>query len=181
MAVNVKWAPLAAVNADHYNIYRSAAQSGPFVKIGQTPQPALPLPVQIQFLDSTGDIAKWYLIEPVDLDGIPGISTGAFRVSTNAALTQVWDLVVDASNKPVAGLRIEARLSHAAFFNNLIVPQSVSTVTDANGYWQLELYPNSVLAPTDTDYLFLIPGVQPAKRGLVPDGETVVFKDVVGA
>ena len=180
MSVSVKWVPLSALNTDHYNIYRSDAQTGPFVVVGNLPQPSGPLPAQLQFLDPTGDLTKWYVIEPVDTDNIPGISTSAFQATSDAILMRVWDVIQDAARRPIVGLRVEARLSAAAFFNNLIVPQNVLTVTDANGYWFLDLFPNSVLSPNTTDYTFIIPGVQPAKRGVVPVGLTIAFKDVVG-
>lgn len=181
MSVSVKWPPLTAPNVDHYNIYRGDAQTGPFSKIGETDQPAEPLPDQLQYLDTAGNSTKWYIIEPVDLDLIPGIATGPFQVQSNAVLNRVWDRILNASQQPVSGVRVEARLSKACFFNNLIVPVLVSTVTDLNGFWYLDLYPNSLLDPNDSDYTFLIPNVQPAKRGVVPVGQTILFKDVVGA
>jgi len=38
--------------------------------------------------------------------------------------------------------------------NVLISPYYKTTTTDANGYWFLDLYPNSILNPGNTKYLF---------------------------
>jgi hypothetical protein len=181
--VILKHPPSTEPNVLKYKYYRADAQLGPFVSIGELDQPDEPLPSQVQFTDLTGTLSHWYKIEAIDTAGIPNIATDAFQAISNEILTRVWDVVYDAAKVPIVGLKVDVKLSRDAFYQSLIVPRTVSTVTNAHGYWYLDLFPNETLTEAggealETEYLVVFPGVKPSKTVLVPIGDAIQFKDL---
>lgn len=75
-----------------------------------------------------------------------------------ASLCRVYGWVYDINDQPMVGTKIEASIKTVPlrYQNVLISPYYKSTLTDENGYWYLDLYPNSVLSPSDTKYIFHI-------------------------
>ncbi|MGB2768607.1 MAG: hypothetical protein WBC88_02650 [Candidatus Zixiibacteriota bacterium] len=75
-----------------------------------------------------------------------------------ASLCRVYGWVYDISDQPVVGTRIEAGIKRVPlrYQNLLISPYHTSALTDAQGYWYLDIYPNSALSPADTRYIFHI-------------------------
>ena len=75
-----------------------------------------------------------------------------------ASLCRVYGWVYDINDQPMVGTKIEASIKSVPlrYQNVLISPYYKSTLTDENGYWYLDLYPNSVLSPSDTKYIFHI-------------------------
>lgn len=75
-----------------------------------------------------------------------------------ASLCRVYGWIYDINNLPVAGSKIEAsiRTIPLRYQNIIISPYYKSTATDEEGYWYLDLYPNSVLNPSDTKYIIFI-------------------------
>jgi hypothetical protein len=73
-------------------------------------------------------------------------------------LCRVYGWVYDINNQPVVGAKIEASIKTIPlrYENVIISPYYKSTTTDDEGYWYLDLYPNSVLSPYDTKYIFFI-------------------------
>ncbi|MGB8656918.1 MAG: hypothetical protein WCE90_03925 [Candidatus Zixiibacteriota bacterium] len=73
-----------------------------------------------------------------------------------ASLCRVYGWIHDIKNQPVVGAKIEAgtRTIPLKYQNVIISPYYQSTLTDDNGYWYLDLYPNSILSPSNTKYLF---------------------------
>jgi hypothetical protein len=71
-----------------------------------------------------------------------------------ASLCRVYGWVFDINDQPVAGIKIEADIKKlpVRYESLLISPYFKSTITDENGYWYLDLYPNSVLNPAGTKY-----------------------------
>jgi hypothetical protein len=75
-----------------------------------------------------------------------------------ANLCRVYGWIYDINNQPVAGAKIEASIKTIPlrYENVIISPYYKNTTTDDEGYWHLDLYPNSALNPSDTKYMFFI-------------------------
>ena len=75
-----------------------------------------------------------------------------------ANLCRVYGWVYDINDQPMVGTKIEASIKTVPlrYQNVLISPYYKSAVTDDDGFWYLDLYPNSVLSPSDTQYIFHI-------------------------
>lgn len=75
-----------------------------------------------------------------------------------ASLCRVYGWIYDINNEPLTGTKIEAGIKRMPLrYQNLIIsPYHKSTVTDSDGYWYLDLYPNSNLTPSGTKYIFHI-------------------------
>jgi len=74
------------------------------------------------------------------------------------SLCRVYGWIYDINNQPVVGTKIEASIRDIPLrYQNIIIsPYYKSTTTDDEGYWYLDLYPNSTLNPSDTKYIFFI-------------------------
>ena len=75
-----------------------------------------------------------------------------------ASLCRVYGWVYDINDQPMVGTKIKASIKTVPLrHQNLVIsPYYKSAVTDDDGYWYLDLYPNSVLSPSDTKYIFHI-------------------------
>jgi hypothetical protein len=73
-----------------------------------------------------------------------------------AGLCRVYGWVYDINNQPIAGAKIEASIKRVPlrYQNVAISPYYKSTLTDNQGLWYLDLYPNSSLSPSGTKYMF---------------------------
>ena len=74
------------------------------------------------------------------------------------SLCRVYGWIYDINNQPALGAKIEASIRSIPLrYQNIIIsPYYKSTTTDDEGYWYLDLYPNSALNPSDTKYIFFI-------------------------
>jgi hypothetical protein len=81
-------------------------------------------------------------------------------VPPQADLCRVYGWVYDINSQPMMGAKIEANIKRVPlrYQNVVISPYYKSTVTDDEGYWYLDLYPNSGLSPSDTKYHFHVFG-----------------------
>jgi hypothetical protein len=75
-----------------------------------------------------------------------------------ANLCRVYGWLYDINNLPVAGAKIQASINviPLRYENIVISPYYKSAATDDQGFWYLDLYPNSALNPADTKYIFFI-------------------------
>jgi hypothetical protein len=75
-----------------------------------------------------------------------------------AGLCRVYGWVHDLNDQPMSGATVEAEIKTLPVrYQNLVIsPYYRSTVTDHEGYWYLDLYPNSALIPSGTMYSFRI-------------------------
>jgi hypothetical protein len=75
-----------------------------------------------------------------------------------ASLCRVYGWIYDVNNLPVVGAKIEASIQTIPLrYQNIIIsPYYRSITSDDEGYWYLDLYPNLVLNPSDTKYIFFI-------------------------
>jgi len=75
-----------------------------------------------------------------------------------AGLCRVHGWVHDLNDQPMSGATVEAEIKTLPVrYQNLVIsPYYRSTVTDHEGSWYLDLYPNSVLMPSGTMYSFRI-------------------------
>jgi hypothetical protein len=75
-----------------------------------------------------------------------------------ASLCRVYGWVYDINDQPVVGTKIEAGIKRVPlrYQNVLISPYHTSALTDTQGFWYLDVYPNSALSPVDTKYIFNI-------------------------
>jgi len=84
----------------------------------------------------------------------------AFNPGTppSPALCRVFGYVKDINNLPVVGAKIEALIKTVPLRYQLVLisPYYKTTTTDTNGYWFLDLYPNTILNPNNTKYLFTV-------------------------
>ncbi|MCI0531020.1 MAG: hypothetical protein L0Y74_03610 [candidate division Zixibacteria bacterium] len=73
-------------------------------------------------------------------------------------LCRVYGYVRDINNLPAVGAKVEASIRTVPLrYQNVIVsPYYKTTVTDNNGYWFMDLFPNQILNPDDTKYKFNI-------------------------
>lgn len=76
----------------------------------------------------------------------------------SAELCRVYGWIKDIQNLPLSGAKIEAsiKIVPLKYQDVIISPYFKSTSTDSEGYWYLDLYPNSGLSPDTTQYEFLI-------------------------
>lgn len=77
-------------------------------------------------------------------------------VPPQANLCRVYGWIYDLKNQPISGAKIEASIKTVPLrYQNIVIsPYYKSTLTDDDGFWYLDLYPNSILIPTDTKYIF---------------------------
>ncbi len=75
-----------------------------------------------------------------------------------ASLCRVYGWIHDINDQPMVGAKIEASIKTIPLrYQNIIIsPYYKSTTTDDQGYWYLDLYPNSALSPYDTKYVFFL-------------------------
>ncbi len=73
-----------------------------------------------------------------------------------ASLCRVYGWVYDINNQPLVETKVKASIKRIPLkYQNLVIsPYYQETVTDAEGFWYLDLYPNSNLTPSDTRYIF---------------------------
>ncbi len=96
---------------------------------------------------------------------VSGYSTATFYASLfdpglppSAALCRVYGWIKDLKGLPVVGAVIDAKIvsTPLRYQSVLISPYYKTTNTDSDGYWYLDLYPNSKLSPSSTQYDFTI-------------------------
>jgi hypothetical protein len=75
-----------------------------------------------------------------------------------ASLCRVYGWIYDINNHPVVEAKIQAsiKITPLRYQDIIISPYYKTTTTDDEGYWYLDLYPNSALNPSDTKYIFFI-------------------------
>lgn len=75
-----------------------------------------------------------------------------------ASLCRVYGWIYDINNLPVVGAQIEVEIKTVPvrYQNLLLSPFYKTATTDSNGYWFIDLYPNSILTPDSTKYTFYI-------------------------
>jgi len=80
-------------------------------------------------------------------------------------LCRVYGWIKDIKDLPVSGAKVQAKIDLAPlrYQKILISPYFRETTTDSEGYWYLDLFPNSVLNPDTTSYTILIYG----SRGII--------------
>lgn len=178
MPVTITFAANPELNIDHYVIYRSdTGAAGPYSDIGHVNH----VPnMTLSFVDNTGSGSNYYKLSAVDTGTIESLATGAFLPLSSANLTRLYDIVLDPSQKPVAGLKIEARLTvPQARFQGVVVPATVIAYTDASGFWFMDLYPNSLLEPVGSTYLITIQNSTPGKEVTVPVAVTAEYSTLI--
>jgi hypothetical protein len=80
----------------------------------------------------------------------------------SADLCRVYGWIKDIQNLPLSGSKIEASIKTVPlrYQGVIISPYFKSTSTDSDGYWYLDLYPNTQLSPDTTKYEFFIYSTQ---------------------
>jgi hypothetical protein len=79
------------------------------------------------------------------------------REQFSDAPCKVYGWLKDTLDLPIQGAIVEANIPDNAMRIGTILLNTftLSDTTDANGYWELELLPNSILTPLSTKYKFL--------------------------
>jgi hypothetical protein len=98
-----------------------------------------------------------------------GATAGAMFIPMNpsSVLCTVHGVIQGQDGTPQAGVTVTANLnaSGPVFSTNLILSQTSTTTTDANGYWDLELIPNDLITtPKNTLYNFIFALPAPAPQ-----------------
>lgn len=180
MAITITFPPNPEPDVDFYRVYRGTLEAGPFTVIGTIPHNGLL--AELQFIDPSGTLSHWYKLTTVNTAGTESLATSAFQPINEAALTRVFDVITDASLNPIAGIQVEARLTvkQAHYQGTIVAPQVVQTISDQNGFWFLDLFPNASLTPANSKYLITIQGLTVSKKITVPDSAaTVRYADLV--
>lgn len=101
----------------------------------------------------------------------------------SANLCRVYGWVYDITGDSLEGVTVIAGIPpeyHPVKYSNVIItPFKKTTETDSSGYWQIDLFPNSVLSDADSKYLFIIEypsGVVFRTRVEVPDSASWQLK-----
>jgi hypothetical protein len=89
-----------------------------------------------------------------------------------ANLCRVYGWIRDLKGQPLAGVTVEAKISTTPLRYQSVLISSFykTTSTDSDGYWYLDLYPNSALTPSNTQYDFTI---------YIPNGTILRMKTAV--
>lgn len=175
MSVLITHPPNSDSFTTSYNYYRQSTVGGLFSLIGSKPQNITV--AEIQFVDVTGDEAKLYRVTAVDLSSLETQPSETVR-ATVLKTTRVFDVILDASNKGIPNRLVQARISTTAFFEGIILPELVTVRTNVFGFWFMDLFPNINLDPTSTFYTISIPGMEPARRVIVPVAQTISFRSL---
>lgn len=87
-------------------------------------------------------------------------------------LCRVYGWVKDINDLPVSGAKVQAKIDEIPlrYQSVLISPYYKKTTTDSDGYWYLNLFPNSILNPDTTSYIIIIYG----SRGTILNLKTEV-------
>jgi hypothetical protein len=98
-------------------------------------------------------------------------------------LCRVYGWVYDISGNDLAGATISAEIPSdyqpVKYGNIVITPFKRSTTSDSSGYWQIDLFPNSVLSKTNSKYQFALEypsGVILKSKVVVPDTVSWQFR-----
>ncbi len=95
----------------------------------------------------------------------------------------VWGYMFDLSGDPVEGVLVSAKLpSNTYYKDNILVGKNrLSTLTDVNGYWQLELIETENMSPNTTQYKFVFSGIGMGKTEYksVPSISSIEYNDLV--
>ena len=87
-------------------------------------------------------------------------------------LCRVYGWIKDINDLPLSGAKVKAGIDAVPlrYQNVLISPYFRETTTDSDGYWYLDLFPNSILIPDTTSYTFFIYG----SRGIILNLKTKI-------
>ncbi len=91
----------------------------------------------------------------------------------------VYDITGDSLENIDVTAQIPAEYQPVKYYDVLITPYMKTTRTDSSGYWQIDLFPNSLLSVPDSRYLFSIEypsGVILKSKAAVPDSISWRFK-----
>ena len=98
-------------------------------------------------------------------------------------LCRVYGWVYDITGDSLEGVTVTSEIPpeyHPVKYSNVIItPFKKTAETDSTGYWQIDLFPNSVLSDADSKYLFIIEypsGIVFKTRVEVPDSASWQLK-----
>lgn len=98
-------------------------------------------------------------------------------------LTVIYGYTYGINRRKLPGATISAKLTDpSAFADSLkIAKMTNSTVSNSEGYFELELIPNSDYKPTGTQYIFIVTKKEYRweQKGTVPDQPSIEFKNIV--
>lgn len=66
--------------------------------------------------------------------------------------TTIFNTITDVSGNPLKGVTVSAALIRPAFYGETGIVDTHSVKSDANGYWELQLVPNTQISPLGTYY-----------------------------
>src|SRR5690606_37813977 len=96
-------------------------------------------------------------------------------------MTVVWSRVVDILGLPVPGKQVTARLHSPSRWlsdGSALVVEVARTTTDDDGYWEMDLTPQSQFEAGRSFYSLFIPG-QDKQYAVVPDAGPVELRDIL--
>lgn len=179
MAVTIEFDPNPEPDVDKYFVWKSDNKTadGTFTKIGEVDHdPDLSV---LTFIDPIGEEDDLYRLSAVNTDGVESLTSDAY-LPEPMELTRLWDKIRDAGQHGVAGIPIEAQLTNEqAKYKGTIVDRVVRTMTNEDGVWHLDLYPNELLTPPGTKYIIRIGGILRPKKITVPIAPVVSYSSLV--
>lgn len=91
----------------------------------------------------------------------------------------VFDTLVDTQNRPMGNMEVKVVLNspNATYQGKSIGSNVVTTMTDGEGNWDLQLIPNALIKPAGTKYTFYFPGNRVLER-VVPNDQMERFSDL---
>jgi hypothetical protein len=115
------------------------------------------------------ELAGYRQLNDYDTFTVSGVSKDTIWVETYnpaepppANTCKVWARIKNLDNTPTTSAIVDARINTVPLQLGGVLINGYSKIdtTDANGYWQMYLYPNSILTPDDTKYEFIIYSAQ---------------------
>lgn len=178
MGVSITWLSSPESDVSGYEVWRADEHDGTYAKLAEVSAPTT------SYSDDDGEAGQWYKVRAFNTHGVRG--PFGPEVETVAPPTcRVYGHLTDLEGNVLAGAKISAKTrARRIMADGLgpIVPDEVQVESDDNGWWQMQLYPNSSLEPAGSAYVFELKGggYEFNLEAEVPDQEEVDFKTLIG-
>lgn len=177
MSVYLSWVPNMEPDISGYEIYRSTSEDGSYTKIADTNGDTN------FYNDEDGTVGLWYKVRAYNNRDVMGeFSPVAEAIGPVAC--RVYGHVTDASGVVVESANIHAIVQPRQLIltdTNVVIGDEVMASSDSNGWWQMFLYPNNLLTPPDSTYIFEISsenGYEYTKEVIIPNVSEILFNEL---
>ena len=173
---SVSWLPNQEETLEGYEVYQSASSLGPWVLEATVLAPTS------SYTDVDGVLGSWYRVRAYDI--YSSYSDYSTPVEASEPKTvRVYGNIRDLGFDEYDGAEISVVTNPRKLFcteTNVIIPDSISTTSDENGWWSLFLTSNILLSPSGSSYVFEFVGIGQSyeRRVVVEDLVEVSFVDL---